>query len=73
MKLGAGEYHAWALAAEAGEAALAAEDPEEATRLADLAVELAGLVEGPEGWPEAVRTLALEHRAKIAQRLGKQV
>jgi transcriptional regulator with XRE-family HTH domain len=46
VKLGDGEYHAWALAIEAREAALAAaaaENPEEATRMAGMAVEFSGL------------------------------
>lgn len=49
VKLGKGEYHAWALAIEAREAALAAENPEEAARMADIAVELAGLADGEQG------------------------
>lgn len=66
-----GEHHAWALAIEAGESAVAAADPEEAARRASLALEFAALVEGPAGWPEAVRSRALEYQARVQQRLGK--
>lgn len=65
------EHHAWALALEAGESALAAADPADATRRASLALELAARVEGPAGWPEAVRSRALECQARVQQRLGR--
>lgn len=66
------EHRAWALAIEAGESALAAADPEDAGRRASLALELAELVEGPQGWPEAVRSRALEVQAQVQQRLGRE-
>ena len=65
------EHHAWALAIEAGESAVEAADPEEAARRASAALEVAALVEGPEGWPEAVRSRALECQARVQQRFGR--
>jgi transcriptional regulator with XRE-family HTH domain len=65
------EHHAWALAIEAGESAVEAADPEEAARRASTALDFAALVEGPAGWPEAVRSRALEYQARVQQRLGK--
>lgn len=65
------EYRAWALAVEAGESALEAADPEEATRRASLALECAKRVTGPKGWSEAVRSRVLECQARVQQRLGR--
>jgi transcriptional regulator with XRE-family HTH domain len=65
------EHRPWALAIEAGESALEAADPEDATRRASLALEFAGRVEGPKGWPEAVRSRVLECQARVQQRLGR--
>jgi tetratricopeptide (TPR) repeat protein len=59
------EHQPWALALEAGEAAVRAgsRDPQEAAALAKLAREFADQVEGPEGWPEAIQSLAMAYQA----------
>ena len=67
------DYHAWALCLEAGAASEEASSRslEEATYLAEVAGEFADLVEGPKGWPEAVRSRAVAYRANVLRCPGK--
>lgn len=57
------DYHAWALAIEAGEAVAEASSRglEEVQRLAGFAREFADLVDGDEGWCKAIRSHALAY------------
>lgn len=67
------EHQPWALALEAGEAAVSAasRDPEEAAALAQLAREMAEQVEGPEGWPIAILSFAMAYEASTRWILGE--
>lgn len=59
------EHQPWALSLEAGEASerSASGDLQEMMKLARLARELASLVKGPPGWPEAIQSWALAYEA----------
>lgn len=67
------EHQPWALCLEAGEAAAAAasRDMEGADKLARIARELAERVEGPLGWPEAIRCRALAYEANMQRVAGR--
>ncbi|HYN22243.1 MAG TPA: helix-turn-helix transcriptional regulator [Thermoanaerobaculia bacterium] len=67
------EHQPWALALEAGEAAVRAtsRDPQEATEWAQLAREMAEAVEGPDGWPTAIRSLAVAYDANTRRIPGE--
>jgi tetratricopeptide (TPR) repeat protein len=67
------DYHPWALCIEAGEASAetVSKDLAEATLLSDMASEFAALVEGPKGWPEAVKSHAVAYRANLLRSPGK--
>jgi len=68
-----GEHQPWALSLEAGEASARAgsKDAGEAAALARLARELAELVRGPQGWPEAILSHALAHEANALRIPGR--
>jgi len=67
------DYHAWAICIEAGEASAetASRSIEEASGLAEMAGEFASLVEGPPGWPVAVKSHAVAYRANALRCVGK--
>lgn len=67
------DYHAWALCIEAGEASteVTSRSIEEASVLAEMAGEFARLVEGPPGWPEAVKSHAVAYRANALRCPGR--
>ncbi|HEX5715101.1 MAG TPA: helix-turn-helix transcriptional regulator [Thermoanaerobaculia bacterium] len=67
------DYQAWALCIEAGEASAEAvsKSTQEGTLLAEMAEELASLIEGLPGWPEAVKSHAVAYRANVLRASGK--
>lgn len=67
------DYHAWALAIEAGEASeeAASRDPKETTRMARLARDFAELVDDPTGWCNAIRSYALAYEGNAARISGR--
>ncbi len=67
------DYHAWALCLEAGVASelAASRDHGEASECAQLAEEFALLVEGPKGWPEAIKSRAVAYRANVLRCTGR--
>ncbi|MFL6201616.1 MAG: hypothetical protein ACJ76J_20785, partial [Thermoanaerobaculia bacterium] len=67
------DYHAWALCLEAGAASEEAvsKSLEEATLLTEMASEFASLVEGPKGWPAALKSRAIAYWANVLRCPGQ--